>query len=284
MQLIDKEIKIIISQLKRLAIDKKGDYNRTSLKNSFTFENFCNFAFSKINIDSEIKLSSYKAPDVRNCYEHFNSAWSFFFRSLKEKYMDLIYEYIKICPYCGKVPLIYFDKNKKKSRSFDFEHFFPKSIYNWLAINFYNLLPVCTFCNQKIKKDRDFYEEMKQSWWSIFHPYFGWLSVDWDVIKIENTNFHTKFKFNKTEDLKSFHSKTFSLNEIYFTTQDTKNDIAFIRESVEKLKVWQTNLPWKDIDNIKKDFFKHYVPKDETEILKFANGKLKKDWIDNLDI
>ena len=61
------------------------------------------------------------------------------------------YEYLKIiecnvCPYCNRMYTFTVDK-KNKSRP-EFDHYFPKSIYPYLAITIFNLIPSCSLCNK----------------------------------------------------------------------------------------------------------------------------------------
>jgi hypothetical protein len=170
-------------------------------------------------------------------------------------------------------------------RNFDFEHFFEKTDYNSIAMSFYNLIPVCSFCNQRIKWAKNPLEKMK-NWETIFHPYFWWIESDTNEIIIKWWNFWDKFNFQKKKSINSSHSKFFKLNEIYLNWQDTENDISFIRESKEKILA-SKQIPLnksKNHQELKDYFFKNYAPQSEDEILKFSNGKFKKDLIDNLKL
>jgi len=52
---------------------------------------------------------------------------------------------IKVCPYCNRQYTFIVNKEKKVSPQFD--HFFNKSDYPYLALSFYNLIPCCPTCN-----------------------------------------------------------------------------------------------------------------------------------------
>ena len=58
---------------------------------------------------------------------------------------------VKVCPYC--------DRNYVFSAGIyntcELDHFFPKGKYPILAASFYNLIPVCAYCNKK-KSDHEF--------------------------------------------------------------------------------------------------------------------------------
>ncbi|HDR4461384.1 TPA: hypothetical protein QCP98_002144 [Bacillus cereus] len=64
---------------------------------------------------------------------------------------------INVCPYCNRnfinnTKLIDKNKNSFIKRTAQLDHFYPESKYPYLAISFYNLIPVCGTCNM-IKLD-----------------------------------------------------------------------------------------------------------------------------------
>jgi len=61
---------------------------------------------------------------------------------------------LKTCPYCNRNYISLIEKETKddKQRRPDLDHFHPKSIFPFLAVNFYNLIPSCSTCN-KLKSD-----------------------------------------------------------------------------------------------------------------------------------
>ena len=69
---------------------------------------------------------------------------------------------IKSCPYCNAQYII--NTNEKVYHTFD--HFFPKAIYPYLSVSFYNLIPACNTCNQT-KSNK--LTSLTTHW----HPYFG---------------------------------------------------------------------------------------------------------------
>jgi len=207
------------------------------------------------------------------------------FKKLENQFVKLFLEKYKFCPYCWKHPLIlYKNNNSENKRFFDLDHFFPKNSYKNLTYNFYNLIPSCKLCNWA-KSTKNFIKSSKV-WDKIFHPYFWYIKrQDWrknQESKLLILN--DKYYFN----LSSFNSEFFKLKEIYLNSQDTKNDIWFIRDKIEKIKTdkinsKKLNLTF-DSEERKDLFFKNFYPKNEEDILKFANWKLKKDLIENIKI
>ena len=53
---------------------------------------------------------------------------------------------VNVCPYCNRQYTFSARKGELKSRP-QFDHFFPKSIYPFLSISLYNLIPSCALCN-----------------------------------------------------------------------------------------------------------------------------------------
>ncbi|QOG11577.1 HNH endonuclease [Arcobacter sp. FWKO B] len=53
---------------------------------------------------------------------------------------------LKTCPYCNRNYTFIVDSENGKLRP-EIDHFYPKSIYPFLAMSFYNLIPSCPICN-----------------------------------------------------------------------------------------------------------------------------------------
>lgn len=70
----------------------------------------------------------------------------FFSKSEHVKRVD-----IEICPYCGRSYIYYADHPTKSNPNTmvkpSIDHFLPKDVYPYLAVNYYNLIPSCTTCN-----------------------------------------------------------------------------------------------------------------------------------------
>ena len=218
--------------------------------------------------------------------------------NIKNKFIAKVLKQVSFCPFCGKTSLTKFEK----WRIFDLDHFFPKSkkvnhnvkVYPHLAINLYNLIPACKWCNF-LKSNKNFIEQL-ENWEKIFHPYFGFLikNDEGKIIPVdESLDEKYSFSGNHKKEWKkkeiiynSKHSNFFELGNIYFNSQDTAESFAFIQEQRTKLleekqrfkKTSKTN------EELKKYFFKNYAPQSKNEILKFSNGKFKKDLIDNLKL
>ncbi|MEH7419382.1 HNH endonuclease signature motif containing protein [Neobacillus drentensis] len=54
---------------------------------------------------------------------------------------------IKVCPYCNRNYINNVPTQKKVKRTSELDHFFSKDKYPFLAMSFFNLVPVCPSCN-----------------------------------------------------------------------------------------------------------------------------------------
>ena len=77
------------------------------------------------------------------------SGFCSFYNSFSDS--DEAYEILKIinanvCPYCNRQYTFTARKNEVRSRP-QFDHFYPKSLYPYLAVSVYNLIPSCALCN-----------------------------------------------------------------------------------------------------------------------------------------
>ena len=100
---------------------------------------------------------------------------------------------IKVCPYCGQQ---YFglipdkENNNYKISEATLDHFLPKNEYPYLALNIYNLIPVCNTCNSTYKNQHD----------EIFlHPFFE--SLQDNIIFYLDNNSIPNFLFNRNIDI-----------------------------------------------------------------------------------
>jgi hypothetical protein len=204
------------------------------------------------------------------------------FNNLKKEFLEIFFKEINYCPNCWKTP--YLSTWKLNLKSFDLDHFFPKSKYFYLMFNFYNLIPICPFCNQKLKKNKN-----PSDYNNIFHPYFWFISAGQQRVSTLWNSFDEEYSFTKNNEnliYNSDHSKFFKLSEIYLNSQDTFNIFNFIQDKRTKIK--DERLRFKETsksdEELKNYFFKNYYSKDEKDILKFSNWKLKKDLIENINL
>lgn len=100
--------------------------------------------FEKLNISEEY------LPNQLFCYKKLqtgNKDWN------RHKLLSLIG--IEICPYCQRNYISSYEENNDEKTTADLDHFYPKSLYPFLALSLYNFIPSCQICNSRFKGDKD---------------------------------------------------------------------------------------------------------------------------------
>lgn len=87
---------------------------------------------------------------------------------------------LRVCPYCNRqyiTPLIELKKDGSiaKVRG-DLDHFYPKSIYPFLSMSLYNLIPCCKFCNSSFKGTDEFSPDTLHPSEGNIHEHFRFVS------------------------------------------------------------------------------------------------------------
>lgn len=62
---------------------------------------------------------------------------------------------VRTCPYCNRLYTFTLDLKSGKTRP-EFDHFYDKATYPYLALSFYNLIPSCHICNSNFKGSKTF--------------------------------------------------------------------------------------------------------------------------------
>lgn len=178
-----------------------------------------------IDVVGEIKLD--KNDSFDKLYNNFtNRIWS---KSLMEK-LD-----VRVCPYCNRQYTFTLRNDGIRPQ---FDHYFPKSLFAYLSVSLFNLVPSCSICNSK-KRALNTYETMND----LYYPYedeFGNDVVfqtysdgnDFSYWTGNNNNFDIKLIFkdkkhsNKVENL----NKYLKIELLYKQHKDYVKDI--IRNAV----------------------------------------------------
>ena len=59
---------------------------------------------------------------------------------------------VRVCPYCNRQYITSFYKNgDRKLTTADVDHYYPKTQYPLLSMNFFNMIPSCSICNSGLK-------------------------------------------------------------------------------------------------------------------------------------
>jgi len=119
------------------------------------------------------------------------------------------------CPYCNRNYTFVVDDDNGKLRP-EIDHFYPKSIYPFLAMSFYNLIPSCSICNHtksdKVKEDLENpYDIEPNSYQFTYTPQSVEFAVveekkyDFDSFEIEITGNESNIELFKLRELYKQH-------------------------------------------------------------------------------
>ena len=120
----NKEIEEIIEIIK-----KKNKKSKSTLE----------MYFEKLSIPEE--YLPHNLFDYNELYKE--GKWS------RHKLLSLIG--IEVCPYCQRNYISSYDEKTTA----DLDHFYPKSLYPFLALSLYNFIPSCQICNSRFKGNKD---------------------------------------------------------------------------------------------------------------------------------
>jgi len=146
---------------------------------------------------------------------------------------------LKTCPYCNRNYISYIeisDGNTKKTRP-QLDHFYPKTIYPFLACSFYNLIPSCTTCNH-IKSDDDSFND------KLINPYeiqendfiFSYTLNNLDVLEKKYLN------YNDEHSIDIIFNKKINSNEEYFQLETLyQNHKDIVLELIIKKQYYPTS-------------------------------------------
>jgi hypothetical protein len=227
---------------------------------------------SIVNVD-KILVEQYR----EYIFNHLNEIFINFYEKEWEKITDytrytFVKEHgIKTCPYCNRNYIFVVDSDNKKLRP-EIDHFYPKSIYPFLAMSFYNLIPSCQICNHT-KKDKDAFEDKLKSPYEITLTDFRFKyipkNIDFYQIKkrkIKENNIEIQLK---TENGLDKNNEYFKLDKLYEQHKDIVIDLlikktiytkSYIRELKQNFKFTDDEIYRYLVCNYQKDEDLHKRP------------------------
>lgn len=142
---------------------------------------------------------------------------------------------LRVCPYCGR-QYIYGITPERDGKGVkvkpQIDHLFPKSIYPFLAINFFNLIPCCQACNlEPAKGDQDVLTQTVDGKLIINHPYefddksltFCYNLKSDELFNVDDIEINVDYHGNKI--LKDGYNKLFFIDEYYKYHNQEAHDI-----------------------------------------------------------
>ena len=186
---------------------------------------------------------------------------------------------LKTCPYCNRNYTFIVDKTGNLRPELD--HFYPKSIYPFLAMSFYNLIPSCPICNHtKSSKVSE----------NLINPYdikdddfkFTYKPTDISFSEVESKkynmdSFEIEFK-NKNENI-----DIFKLDELYKQHKDIVVDLLMKKAYYPKSYIEELE---KSFGFTKDEIYRYLLNnyKKEEDLHKRPLSKLIKDISEELDL
>jgi hypothetical protein len=179
---------------------------------------------------------------------------------------------LKSCPYCNRNWISFVkDQKGKNTLYFDIDHFFPKYKYPWFSLSFYNLIPSCTICNQRIKGGKDLLLQ------DHLHPFID----DFDEIVKFNVPVDTlDVFFDKTVSLVleiiprppiTYSDKDFVRAKEYYEFFNLKNlydfHLDYVREILQKRIIYSRSY----ILQLQNDYEEIFSSPDEIQRMLFGN-------------
>jgi 5-methylcytosine-specific restriction endonuclease McrA len=236
-ELFDKHIQEITTKIKKNiniidTLETETKECLTFLSNQKEIENILKANSSELK--SYIELFNKNYPTSIGIVNQKKEDWAELYKILREEIFEKeynnwssrknygAYEFVetlglKTCPYCNRNYTFVVNEKNGKLRP-EIDHFYPKSIYPFLAMSFYNLIPSCPICNHtkgnKVEKDLDNpYDIENNSYQFTYIPN----NVDFATVEKEKYNFNSfdiELKGNQSN------IEVFKLNELYKQHKD----------------------------------------------------------------
>jgi len=153
---------------------------------------------------------------------------------------------VTVCPYCNRNYIHTLETNTGRTRA-ELDHFYPKSLYPFLSISIYNLIPSCHICNSNLKGSKNFFEVQH------IHPFENLnqnkitFKLHYKDLKIEtvipNINqFEIDFNFNPSlnnSEMTMINNslKTFKTKELYNNHKDIAQELVYKAYYYNKTKI-----------------------------------------------
>lgn len=128
---------------------------------------------------------------------------------------------LRICPYCGRSFIYSVEENGTTVKP-QVDHFLPKSKYPYLALSYFNLIPVCQTCNMKdCKGEFDPMIKIGERPFSLIYPYeFNNNLIDFkpDILKsdyYDDSSFAVTIDYRGNADLEKAMKDELKLEAFY---------------------------------------------------------------------
>jgi hypothetical protein len=138
---------------------------------------------------------------------------------------------VDTCVYCNRQFISVVGTDDAKASRCEFDHFYAKSKFPYLALSFYNLIPSCHVCNSNLKGSIEFDSNKN------IHPYsegfdgdakFTYIPTDYNGL-VGGLDFNIQFAFYSSDEDKNAKIRnnisTFKLEEQYSHNKDSVSEL-----------------------------------------------------------
>lgn len=179
-------------------------------------------------------------PSRQVCYDNYGK--------LIDRYHAFVsHPDVNYCPFCGLHQIL----NEYHTVRSDYDHFFPKELYPFTAINFHNLIPMCDDCNTRYKKRQDpinLRNTIASNRKTVLNPYHV-------------TNYHVEIDLsinhNSVQNLTPGHLTLTIRNNHYQTESQRWEEVFNIQERYKATIASPDKKSWLDLYNMMKSKFSH---------------------------
>lgn len=128
---------------------------------------------------------------------------------------------IEVCPYCQRNYISSFEENDDKRTTADLDHFYPKSLYPFLALSLYNFIPSCQICNSRFKGTKDTYNSVypyEESFDDLGAKFKTSKEIIYEILGEKDANFFVEIDYknlNKDREKVEKSIKHLGLDKVY---------------------------------------------------------------------
>ena len=150
---------------------------------------------------------------------------------------------IEVCPYCQRNYISSFEENNDKRTTADLDHFYPKSLYPFLALSLYNFIPSCQICNSRFKGSKDTYNSIypyEESFDDLGAKFKTSKEIIYEILGEKDSEFFINIDYGnlKDEDNKKIQNSisNLGLDKVY-----KKSHNHYIKDLLENIEKYPKN-------------------------------------------
>ena len=150
---------------------------------------------------------------------------------------------IEVCPYCQRNYISSFEEHDDKRTTADLDHFYPKSLYPFLALSLYNFIPSCQICNSRFKGSKDTYNSVypyEESFDDLGAKFKTSKEIIYEILGEKDANFFVEIDYknlkNKDREKAEKSIKHLGLDKVY-----KKSHNQYIKDLLDNIEKYPKN-------------------------------------------